>query len=147
MPIIIVEGKKIVGGVLASLDIAHVSQLIVQSFYTMSTYSVPKIFAALTDGRLWRVFSFSIVHKTDVSLLVSLMKVEWYKQFIVEESPKDLLHQPQVLKTVSSFLKYQHHHFVLVHISASFVVANITFQDERWEREDEDNKDNLSTER
>ena len=25
-----------------------------------------------------------------------------------------------------------------MHISASFVVVNITFQDERWEREDED---------
>ena len=46
-PCVIIEGKKTVGGVLPAVDIAHLSQLMTQSWYTMNTYAVPKIVAVL----------------------------------------------------------------------------------------------------
>ena len=70
-PVLIVEGKRIVGGVLGAIDTAHFSQLHLQAFYTMSTYAVVKIIAALTDGRVWHVFRFELVSKTDISTCAS----------------------------------------------------------------------------
>ena len=70
---------KIVGGVLAALGIVHLSQLLlVQSFCTMITYTVPRIVAVLMDGWLWHIFYFMLVEKTNLSSLIPLTMVQWY---------------------------------------------------------------------
>ena len=83
---------KIVGGVLAALGIAHLSQLLlVQSFCTMTMYTVPRIVAVLMDGWLWHIFYFMLVEKTNLSSLIPLTMVQWYTHVAVEDSPQELV--------------------------------------------------------
>ena len=78
VPVMMVEGKRIVGGTLNRIDSTHLGQLLLQSYYAMKTYEVYEMIYILSDGRTWHMFKLLFIKKKPLSPLTPLMEVEWY---------------------------------------------------------------------
>ena len=76
------EVKSTVGGHLNVVDPQHLAQLLVQCYYTMEEYKIPKLLGALMDSVSWHFFGVKRCPTGPDEPLAPMLNIEWGMSFI-----------------------------------------------------------------